>query len=96
MLRPKKIHTRNLLTQNIPAARKFLSPPITFLMVPPLLPLTPAQLTGYKTKLRRKGDFFVYSNMVSEISIKDNQIVTSKENGQTGGAGGREGGGRRL
>ena len=26
--------------------------------------------------------------MVSEISIKDNQIVTSKENGQTDGAGG--------
>ena len=34
------------------------------------------QLTGCKTKLRRKGDFFVYTNMVSEIPIKENQIVT--------------------
>ena len=29
----KKIHTRNLVTKKIPAARKFPSPPITFLMV---------------------------------------------------------------
>ncbi|CAH3182653.1 unnamed protein product, partial [Porites lobata] len=34
------------------------------------------QLTGCKTKLRQKGDFFVYTNMVSEIPIKENQIVT--------------------
>ena len=33
-----KIHTRNLITKKIPAARKFLSPPpITFLMVRPLV-----------------------------------------------------------
>ena len=32
----KKIHTRNLITKKIPAARKFPSPPITFLMVRPL------------------------------------------------------------
>jgi len=47
-----------------------------------------SQLMGYKTKLRRKGDFYVYTNMVSEIPIKENQIVTSKENGQTSGVGG--------
>ena len=34
MLWPKKIHTRNLITKKIPAARKFPSPPtpITFLV----------------------------------------------------------------
>ena len=36
MLGPKKIHTRNLITIKIPAARKFPPPPITFLMVRPL------------------------------------------------------------
>ena len=35
----KKIHTRNLITKKIPAARKFLTSPISFLMVRPLLPL---------------------------------------------------------
>ena len=30
MLRPKKIHTRNLITKKIPAARKFPSPPHNF------------------------------------------------------------------
>ena len=41
MLWPKKIHTRNLITKKIPAARKFPSPPplMTFLMVRPLVPL---------------------------------------------------------
>ena len=37
----KKIHTSNLITKKIPAARKFPSPPprsITFLMVRPLAP----------------------------------------------------------
>ena len=38
MLWPKNIHTRNLTTaKKIPAARKFPSPPITFLMVRPLV-----------------------------------------------------------
>ena len=37
MLWPKKIHTRNLITEKIPAAREFPSPPhITYLMVRPL------------------------------------------------------------
>ena len=33
----KKIHTRNLITKKIPAARKFPTPTITFLMVRPLV-----------------------------------------------------------
>ena len=37
MLWPKKIHTRNLITKKIPAARKFPTPTITFLMVRPLV-----------------------------------------------------------
>ena len=38
MLRPKKIHTKNSITKKIPAARKFHPPPpITFLMVLPLI-----------------------------------------------------------
>ena len=36
MLWPKKIHARNLITKKIPAARKFPTPPIIFLMVRPL------------------------------------------------------------
>ena len=36
MLWPKKIHTRNLITKIIPAARKSPPPLITFLMVRPL------------------------------------------------------------
>ena len=36
MLRPKKIHTWNLITKKISAAQKFPFPPITFLMVRPL------------------------------------------------------------
>ena len=32
----KKIHTRNLIMKKIPAARKFPTPTITFLMVRPL------------------------------------------------------------
>ena len=55
-----------------------------------------SQLTGCKTNLRRKEEFFVYTNMVSEIPIKEHQIVTSKENGQTGGAGGGIIPGRRI
>ena len=35
MLWPKTIHTRNLITKKLPAARKFPAP-ITFLMVLPL------------------------------------------------------------
>ena len=31
----KKIHTRNLITKKIPAAQKFPTPPIIFLMVRP-------------------------------------------------------------
>ena len=31
----KKIHTRNLMTKKIPAARKFPTSPITFLIVRP-------------------------------------------------------------
>ena len=41
MLQPKKIHTRNLITKKIPAARKFPTPTITFLMVRPL-PTSPS------------------------------------------------------
>ena len=37
MLRPKKIHKRNLITKKIPAPGKFPSPPITFLMDRPLV-----------------------------------------------------------
>ena len=33
MLRPNKLHTRNLITKKNPAAQKFPSLPITFLMV---------------------------------------------------------------
>ena len=33
----KNIHTRNLMTKKIPAARKFPTPPTTFLMVCPLV-----------------------------------------------------------
>ena len=40
-----------------------------------------------RSRVRRKGEFFVYTNMVSDIPIKDNQMVKSKENGQTSGAG---------
>ena len=40
----KKIHTRNLITKKIPAARKFPSPPpITFLMVRPLSRFCPGR-----------------------------------------------------
>ena len=34
MLRPKK-NKRNLMTKKVPAAQKFPTPPITFLMVRP-------------------------------------------------------------
>lgn len=33
-------------------------------------------LTGCKTKLKKKGEYFVYSNIVLEIPLKRNQIVT--------------------
>lgn len=34
------------------------------------------QLTGCKTKLKQKGEYFVYSNIVLEIPLRRNQIVT--------------------
>ena len=34
------------------------------------------QLIGCKTVLKQRGDYFIYSNMVSEIPLKENQIVT--------------------
>lgn len=34
------------------------------------------QLIGCNTKLRKRGDFFIYSNMVTEIPIEENQIIT--------------------
>lgn len=37
-------------------------------------------LTGCKTILRHKGDYAVYENVVSEIPIKQNQIVTRVRN----------------
>ena len=37
-------------------------------------------LTGCQTILRRKGDFWIYSNMVSEIPIEQHQIVTRVRN----------------
>ena len=37
-------------------------------------------LTGCKTLLRRKGDFWTYSNMVFEIPIEQHQIVTRVRN----------------
>ena len=57
-----------------------------------------SQLTGCKTNLRRKEEFFVYTNMVSEIPIKETGqiLATSKENGRTGGAGGGIIPGRRI
>lgn len=33
-------------------------------------------LTGCKTKLKKKGEYFVYSNIVLEIPLRRNQIVT--------------------
>ena len=38
------------------------------------------KLTGCKTKLRFKGEYVIYTNMVSEIPIKQNQIVTRVRN----------------
>ena len=38
------------------------------------------KLTGCKTELRHKGDYAIYSNMVSEIPIKQNQIITRVRN----------------
>ena len=48
----KKIHTRNLITKKIPAARKFPSPAITFLMVRPLPGFSTLGSTGPIEKLK--------------------------------------------
>ena len=34
------------------------------------------QLIGCKTVLKHRGDYAIYSNMVNEIPLKENQIVT--------------------
>ena len=38
------------------------------------------RLTGCKTVLRHKGEYVIYANMVSEIPLKQNQIVTRVRN----------------
>ena len=61
MLWPKKIHTRNLIAKKIPAARKFPSPAITFLMVRPLPGFSTLGSTGpiEKLKERQEGEKLV-------------------------------------
>ena len=69
---PKKIHTKNLIMKKIPAARKFLTPPppITFLMVRPLVTV--------KRKQTSHLNFFNGTNQIyhADEKKKKHRILT--------------------
>ena len=82
MLWPKKIHTRNLITKKIPAARKFPSPAITFLMVRPLPGFSTLGSTGPIEKLKegQEGEKLVRFQLLDTVTRMFNSQVRVRVN----------------